>query len=181
MSGVCLLSSGPLAADPHSPTRPPRSGPPALAPIPSEDATANLDGIYLVPGAVGGAARVEDRWDSSVGGHLSLFSVAEARAISLWGIDAGIAQYGARPGGRAWLGAVAGAGRLGPLAGLAVGPAAEWDPVEPPRFGAQATAWLFAGVVPAITLGWFDRTGLYLELGLRLSLPAVRFRRRALP
>lgn len=109
-----------------------------------------------------------------------LASVAESRALSLWGIDAGVGQYGARDGGRAHLTTVLGTNRAGPLAGLSAGLAAEWHPVDPPRLGAMATLWVFTGVVPTISVGVLERTGPFVEIGIRLSLPVARFTRRAL-
>jgi hypothetical protein len=181
LSGVCLLAvttgAGPSKADPGSTT-------------PRPDAVAsNLDGLYLLIGVEGGPIRIDAQWDSSVGGHLGLVSLSEGRALSLVGLGLGMTQYGERAGGRLWLAPTIGTDRLGALVGLSAGVAAEWEPLAreqgmtnlpTPRVGAMATAWVFTGVVPYVGVGTFAQTGSFIEFGVRLALPAIRFTRTAL-
>lgn len=183
LSVVCLPPWAPVAADspPPTSTRGAASSPSfGSQPLPRRQTEANLDGLYLLLGVAGAAARIESEWDSAIGARISLFSFAEDRALTLWGLDAGLGQYGARDGGRAHLALVAGSERLGALAGLSAGLAAQWDPVEPPRLGAVATLWVFAGIVPTLSVGTFEHTGPFVELGARLTLPIARFTRTAL-
>lgn len=175
LSGVCLLATTPAAAEPE--------------PLPADALTSNLDGVYLMIGVEGGPIRIDSSWDSSVGGHLGIVSYSERRRVSLVGLDLGMTQYGERSGGRAWIAPAIGT-RLGLLFGVSAGVAAEWEPfarergestLPSPRLGAMATAWVFAGVVPYVGVGRFVQTGTYIEMGVRLSLPAIRFTRRAIP
>lgn len=176
MSGVCLLASV-------------LPGTARAEPVPPDSLASNLDGLYLMIGVEGGPIRIDSMWDSSVGGHLGLVSYTERRRIRLVGLELGMTQYGERSGGRAWIAPAIGVS-LGALVGISGGLAAEWEPLAredgrstlpTPRLGAMATAWVFAGVVPYVGVGRFAQTGSYLEIGLRLSLPAIRFTRTALP
>jgi hypothetical protein len=183
LSGVCLLS---LAAGDRSLY----ADPGREAPLPEPTLAKNLDGLYLMIGVEGGPIRIESDWDSSVGGHLGLMSFGESRALSLVGLDLGIAQYGERPGGRIWLAPTVATNRLGVLIGATAGIAAEWEPfarergmssLPTPRLGASGSVWVFAGVVPYVGVGTFAQSGSFIEIGLRLALPAIRFTRKALP
>lgn len=175
MSGVCLLATTPARA---------QSAP---DPLPETALSSNLDGLYLLIGVEGGPIRIDSSWDSSVGGHLGIVSYNDGSRLGLLGLDLGMAQYGERAGGRAWIAPVAGA-NLGVLLGISAGLVAEWEPLvreggestlPSPRLGAMATAWVFAGVVPYIGVGRVAQTGSFIEIGVRLSLPAIRLTRRA--
>ena len=140
----------------------------------------NLDGVYLFLGVGGGALRIEGEWDSTVGAHGALFSYSEAATLSLFGVDLGMSQYGDNAGGRAWVAPTVATRALGPLVGISVGVSAKWDQTDPPKWGAAATLFAFAGITPTITIGRHERVGMFFEFGIRLSLPALRFSRRGL-
>jgi hypothetical protein len=82
-----------------------------------------------------------------------------------------------------------GSDRLGALVGISAGIAAEWEPfvreqgmsnLPTPRLGAVASVWVFAGVVPYVGVGTFAQSGSFVEIGVRLALPAIRFTREPL-
>jgi hypothetical protein len=135
-----------------------------------------LDGIWITLGPVAAAARVEDEWHSAVGAELSVARVRESALPAAIGVCAGGVRYTGRRGSRFWL-----EGELGlasPLPfpiGIAAGGAVQIDPVEPPRFGGQATLWFLAGVVPFVRAGAVERSGAFVEVGLMLKIPVRRF------
>jgi len=144
---------------------------PAEAPPPSQ-----LDGVWITLGPVAAAARVENAWYSAVGAELSLVRVVESAVPAAVGVCAGGVRYTGRKGSRFWL-----EGELGiasPLPfpiGLAAGGAVHIDPVEPARFGGQATLWFLAGVVPFVRAGAVTHSGAFVEIGLMLKIPVRRF------
>jgi hypothetical protein len=61
------------------------------------------------------------------------------------------------------------------MLGAGVGPVLELGDLRHPHAGAQATFWCFAGVVPYARLGVLEASGSFVEVGISLSLPALRF------
>ena len=136
----------------------------------------DLDGLHLFVGPIGAATHVGDTWDSAWGGNVALIRVRERAALGVAGAWIGAAHYGASDGGRIWIEGVAGSRRLlGRMLGAGVGPVLELGEVQHPRLGAQASIWCFAGVVPYARLGVLDASGSFVELGVSLSIPALRF------
>jgi hypothetical protein len=134
---------------------------------------ASFDGWYATIGPVAGASRVADAWFSAVGLELSVVRVDESVFPAALGIAGGGVSYAGRDGGRLWLEVEA--GLAGPIpVGIGLGAAAEVDRIQAPRLGAQATLWLYAGLVPYVRVGTVKTTGSYLELGAMLKIP-VRF------
>ncbi len=136
--------------------------------------TQSLDGFYLFLGVGLAATRIDEKWDSMVSGQLTAAHYREKNSLSLLGIDLGLSQYGERQGGRAWVAPLVGTTHVGPLIGFSAGLGVEWDRVIPPKKGVFASIWMFTGVVPYLTIGSHQRVGLFIEGGLRLSLPVVR-------
>ena len=138
--------------------------------------TADLDARYLTGGPVGGAIHVEGAWVSGVGLEASFVDIHEHAFPAAIGAAAGGVAYAGRDGGRLWLEAEVAVKRPLPVAvGLGAGPAVEVDAVRPPRWGGEATLWVFAGVVPYVRAGWLQETGTFGELGLMIKLPVARF------
>lgn len=138
--------------------------------------TSDLDGSYITLGPVAGALQVQDTWNSAVGAELSLVRLREGRWPALLGVAVGAVSYGDLPGGRAWAELELGVDRLrlGPLPlklGLAAGLAIEVDRTRPPRFGAQATLFVFAGALPYVRVGTLEQTGAFVEAGLMIKIP----------
>jgi hypothetical protein len=134
---------------------------------------ADLDGWYITIGPVAAATRVAGSWWSAVGLEASVVRVAEASLPAAFGVATGGVSYAGRAGGRLWLEAELAVGPPVP-AGLGVGVVAEVDPVAPPRPGAEATLWVYAGLVPYVRVGTVETTGAFLEAGVMVKLP-IRF------
>ena len=131
------------------------------------------DGWHVTLGPIAGAAQLQDRWLSAVGGEISVVRLRQEQVPALYGIAGGGVSYGGRNGGRLWLEAETAIARPLPL-GLGVGAAVEVDRVVPPRPGFQATLWVFAGVIPYVRAGFVEKTGPYAELGIMFKVP-IRF------
>ena len=139
-------------------------------------AGSDLDGTYLWVGPVGAATHVEGAWDSAWGGTLHLIRIRERSWLGSLGAGIGAAHYAARDGGRVWVEALVGTRRLvGKMVGISVGPTVELGQFRHARAGVQASIWCFAGVVPYARGGVLDASGPFVEVGLSISLPAVRF------
>lgn len=125
---------------------------------------------------LGSAVRVEGDWDSGFGGELAIGSLAERRPLAAWAATADFIAYSERSGGRAALELAAGTRwPTGLLVGLAGGPVLEVDDLRRPRFGGQASVWLFAGVVPYARVGAVAQGGVFVDVGLRIPLPVWRW------
>lgn len=136
----------------------------------------DLDGLHLFVGPIGAATHVGDGWDSAWGGSLAIMRIRERAWLGTAGAWLGAAHYGATDGGRVWIDGVAGTRRLvGKMVGVGAGPVVELGSLRHPRFGAQASIWCYAGVVPYARLGVLDASGPFVELGVSLSIPALRF------
>ena len=150
-----------------------------LAPTPARaDAPqpSQLDGTWLTLGPVAAAARVEEEWYSAVGAELSVVRVVESSIPAAVGVCAGGVRYTGRKGSRFWLEGELGVASPLPFPiGIAAGGTVQIDPVEPPRFGGQATLWFLAGVVPFVRAGAVTRSGAFVEVGLMLKIPVRRF------
>lgn len=137
---------------------------------------ADLDGVYLSLGPVGSALRIEGAWDGAFGGEVSLSRVREHQALSALGLSLGGAAYSQREGGLLWGDLFAATlTPLGAAVGLSAGFTAEVHPVRPPRLGAQATLWVFAGVIPYARIGRVETAGTFVDVGVKIALPAIRF------
>ena len=135
----------------------------------------DLDGYHLTLGPTGNAMHLESEWDSLFGLEVGLYRVREHQNLSAIGLVAGGGWYSARTGGRAWLQLEAATNKLGPAVGLGAGPTVELDEIEPPRVGAQAAIWLYAGVIPFVRAGAVQETGAFVEVGIRIPLPTLRW------
>lgn len=139
-------------------------------------ASSDLDGLQLWVGPVGAATRIEGGWDSAWGGTAALLRVREHRTVGAAGAWLGAAHYAARDGGRIWIDGVLGTRRLvGRMLGIAAGPVLELGDLHHPRAGAQASIWCFAGVVPYARLGVLEASGSFVEVGVSIAVPALRF------
>ena len=111
---------------------------------------------------------------SLLGDELLLQEPVDGTALG--GLSFGGISYAGRDGGRLWLEAEVAFNRPLPFGiGLAGGVVAEVDPVAEPRLGLQGTLWVYAGVIPYLRVGTVDVSGEFVEVGLMIKIPAVRF------
>ena len=132
--------------------------------------------------AVASAARVEGAWDSAFGAELGVGRLDDAggadevRRLPLWAVSAGVLGFGERSGGRAWAEVTVGTRwPFGIPIGLGVGPAVELDDLRQPRWGGQATLFAMAGVIPYVRLGVLQEGGTFVDAGIRIAFPVVRW------
>jgi hypothetical protein len=138
---------------------------------------ADLDGLYVAVGPVGSAISIEGAWTGGFGGELTVARVCERRALAAIGGAAGALRFAERDGGLVWVDALVGTRRLlGIPVGVSGGLAVQVDEVVPPRFGAHATLWVWAGVQPYVRVGELERSGRFVEAGVKIPLPAIRWR-----
>lgn len=164
--GILVGSLGPAHGD---------GGPAAGRPT-ALRAAADLDGLHLFVGPNGAATHIGGGWDSAWGGHLALVRVREHARLGAAGVWLGGAHYAATDGGRLWLEGLAGTRRmLGRMIGVGAGPVVELGQLHHPRVGAQGSIWCFVGVVPYARLGVLDASGPFVEVGVSLSIPTLRF------
>lgn len=159
----------PTKIDPDPPARssPPTS--PSRALEPSWD----LDGVYLWIGPTGAASRVDSSWDSTFGGDISVVRVREGAGLAVIGGTLGASRWTVRGGGRIWLDALAGT-RIGKMVGASIGPILELNNLAHPRLGGSVGLWAFIGITPFVRAGVVDELGSFVELGVHVSLPAIR-------
>jgi hypothetical protein len=144
--------------------------------FPSERAAAGEPDHFVAVAAIGSAVRVEGVWDDAWGGEVGVGEMRDRSVLSAWAASVGLVGFTARSGGRLWGELTVGTRwPTGYLVGIGVGPAVELDRVRPPRWGGQATVWLFAGVVPYARVGALEPGGVFVDVGLRIAFPAVRW------
>ena len=131
----------------------------------------DLDGTYLTAGPVAGALAIQDTWNSAVGAELSLVRLREGQFPALLGVSVGGVVFDSAPGLRSWAEVELGIDRWPVKFGVSAGLAAQFDRVVPPHFGAQATLWVFAGIVPYVRIGVLEELGSYFEAGLMIKIP----------
>jgi len=170
--------TGPIAAEPVSSSRATPGSPggtPSHAP-PGARSSADLDDTYLWLGPGGGAAWIEGEWYSTFGGAATVVRVREQAWLGVAGASIGAARWTTRDGGRVWLDGIVGTRRLLPsMIGVSIGPTLELGDLHHPRIGASGSIWVYTGVVPYLRVGVVDAAGGFVEAGLQLSLPALRW------
>ncbi|MCG8420256.1 MAG: hypothetical protein MJE77_20180 [Proteobacteria bacterium] len=153
------------------------------APASAEVDSGDLDGFYIALGPVASAVCEGGAWDGGFGGEISLVRVRERGLLTALGVGLGAVRFAraARDDtlgggiGRAWADVQLGISCWpGPACGIGAGLAAEIDSITPPRWGAQATFWIFMGVIPFIRIGTVQKDGAYIDFGIKVALPAVR-------
>jgi hypothetical protein len=136
----------------------------------------DLDGLHLTVGPVASAVHIEGEWTPATGAEISVVNVQEECRPAAFGFAFGGVSYTDRDGGRLWFEVEAAIKRPLPFAvGLGLGMAAEVDPVRNARLGAQATLWVFAGVIPYLRAGRLELEGDFVEAGVMLKIPALRY------
>jgi hypothetical protein len=132
---------------------------------------SDLDGTYLTAGPVAGAQAAQDTWNAAAGAELSLVRLREGTFPALLGVSVGGLVFDSVPGLRSWAEVELGVDALPVKFGVSAGFAAQFDRVIPPHFGAQATLWVFAGIVPYVRVGTLDELGSYFEVGVMIKIP----------
>ncbi len=155
------------------------TGAPAALAEPERDEalaeTDNLDGYYLALGPRGGALYTEGEWDGAFGAEVSLYHYQGDRPLSLLGLSGGMVQLSELTGGQLFGEVGAGGSVVSELrAGLAAGVTARTSPVRHPRLGVHATLFAFAGPIAYGRVGSLQDTGMFVDIGIRLALPALR-------
>jgi hypothetical protein len=142
---------------------------PALAEV------ADLDGYYLALGPRGAAIRAEGQWDGAFGVELSAYRYRAGGRLSLLGASGGIVRLSELDGHHAF--AEMGAGTtlgIGARVGANIGLTSRLSPVRHPRYGGHLTLWTFVGAIPYVRVGVLQDTGMFMDFGVRLALPALR-------
>jgi hypothetical protein len=146
------------------------------AETPAPGVSAGLDGTRLLIGPVGGAIRLGHSWDSGFGGALALVRNRERAGLALVGAEMGGIRVARDERWLVWGDLLVGSRRLaGLLLGLGAGVRAELSPVFSPRWGSQASFWVFAGITPYARIGAVQRGGTYVDFGIKVPLSAFRF------
>jgi hypothetical protein len=131
---------------------------------------------FVAVGLLGSLVRAEGEWDSGFGGELIVGAVCEGCILSAWAAGLGLVGFSARSGGRASAGVAAGTRwPTGILIGVSGGPVVQLDDLRRPRLGGETSFWLHAGVVPYVRVGAVEESGVFMDLGLRIPLPAARW------
>lgn len=162
------------ADDRTLPDPPPRRGPPVLGPSKLRPAS-DLDGRYVWLGPVGAAGRLDADWDSVFGADLAIVRVREGARLGVLGATAGASLWTERDGGRLWLEALVGTRLGGRMYGASAGPLVELAELAHPRLGGSVGLWAFFGVVPYARAGLVQELGAFVELGLHVALPVLRW------
>jgi hypothetical protein len=177
MKGGAVAAADPVGTTAPS-TRPPSPGslPPSPRRADALASAANLDGWYLWLGPGGGAAWIDARWYSTFGAAATVVRVRERAWLGALGVSVGAARWTERDGGRVWMDGLVGSRRVGGImVGATVGPMLELGDLRHPKIGGSGSIWMFAGVVPYVRLGVVNAAGEFLEAGVQLSLPALRW------
>jgi hypothetical protein len=145
---------------------------PAAPPLPSWD----LDGLYLWLGPTIAAGRGGAEWDSTFGGDATVIRVREREHLGVLGLTFGASRWTVRGGGRVWLDGLVGT-RLGRMVGLSAGPVLELSELAHPRLGGSVGVWAFLGVTPFVRAGTVQQLGGFVEVGVHIALPVIRWRR----
>jgi hypothetical protein len=136
----------------------------------------DLDGVYLALGPVGALVRSDGAWDGAFGGEASIWRVREHEILSAAGLGFGGQKFAEGNGGRLWADVLA-AHRtaFGVAIGLGAGVTAQIDEVVPPKWGGHGTLWVYAGIVPYVRVGGVEGRGVFVDVGLKVVLPALRW------
>ncbi|HEY5923868.1 MAG TPA: hypothetical protein VIV11_19450 [Kofleriaceae bacterium] len=160
----------PTTIDPDPPPRRASPSVPTTNPTPSSD----LDGLYLWLGPTGAASRIESEWDSTIGADATLLRVRERNLIGAVGATLGGARWTVRGGGRIWLDGLLGT-RLYRMVGISAGPILELSDFKRPQLGGSVGLWAFVGVTPYVRTGMVSDLGGFVEIGVHIALPAIRW------
>lgn len=154
----------------------------AAQPAPARDdaaaTTASLDGLYLALGPVAAAVYAADDevWDGGFGGELMVVRVRERAWLGAYGLAVGGERFVEAGNGRLWGDFLVATKRLlGVAVGVSAGLAVEVGDLQAPRFGWQTTIWSFAGVIPYVRVGSVEKSGTFVDAGLKIALPALRW------
>ncbi len=143
---------------------------------PLAPSSANLDGNHLWLALWGARTEAAYGYDSCVGGELAITRVREGEALGLVGGTLGGGRYAESDDKRLWANAVAGTRRgTGWMLGGSAGAVLELSPTARPKLGATVGVWAFVGVVPFARVGAMEGRGAFLELGVEIALPVLRW------
>ena len=110
------------------------------------------------------------------GGEISLWRVRERDLVSAVGGAVGGHKFSERDGGQVWAELLAAHRTVWGLAlGLGAGGTIALHEFRSPRWGAHGEVWLFAGVMPYVRIGSVEASGAFVDLGVKIALPALRW------
>jgi len=116
------------------------------------------------------------RWDRGFGAEAMVVRVAEQQALSAFGAAIGGLRLSERDRGRIWLDIfVANRTWTGIPVGAGTGITGDIRGSGPVRVGGHVTAWIFVGVVPFVRIAVSQKSGAYVDFGIKVALPALRF------
>lgn len=168
VSVILLCALAVLERGAHAQAKPSRSDP-----LPS---TADLDGTLFALGPVAAAVYAGEAWDGGFGGEVMLVRIREGRPLAALGIAAGGIRFAEAGNGRLWVDVLVGTKKLfGVGLGVSGGLAVEVGDLQRPRFGWQATLWGYAGVLPYVRVGDVEDSGFFMDAGVKITLPAIRW------
>jgi hypothetical protein len=132
---------------------------------------------FLAVVLIGSAVRLEGEWDGAFGGELSVGELRGDRSsLAAWAAAIGFLAFSERDGGRASAEVAVGTRwPIGLLVGISGGPVIELAETRNPRAGGQVSLWAYAGVSPYVRFGAVEMSGVFLDVGLRIPLPAGRW------
>jgi hypothetical protein len=146
------------------------------APARADELAADRLDHFAAVAAVASAVHVEGTWDGGFGGELGVGRLSDRRGLALWAASVGLLGFSERTGGRAWAELAVGTRwPTGVPVGIGLGPAVELDDIRRPRWGGQATLFVFAAVVPYVRVGAVDDGGLFADVGVRIAFPVIRW------
>jgi len=140
-------------------------------------AAGKLDGSYIALGPLASAQATETRWDAGFGGVLLFARVRERSALVAWGAGTGGMRVAHGDYALVWGELFLATDRgLGVPVGASAGPLVHIDEVQPARFGWHVGAFLYAGVMPYVRVGLLPDDRGFVDAGLVIPLPAVKWR-----
>ena len=143
---------------------------------PESSSSSSAPSHFLAFSLLGSAIRAEGEWDSGFGGGITVGALRDCCALGAWAAAVGFLAFSERSGGRASAEVAVGTRwPTGVLVGLSGGPLLELDELRKPRAGGQISLWVFAGVVPYVRVGTVEKSGLFVDIGVGIHLPAGRW------
>lgn len=126
------------------------------------------------------AVHRDQAWDSEVGAQLQLHRRRQSPVLSALGLSLSVATFAEYEGIRLGLDLYAGTRLINDVpVGVAMGPVADVFLDHRPRGGIRTSLWLYAGVVPYISLasmhGLGAPGGIDLQVGLKIPFSLVHW------
>lgn len=142
--------------------------------VPERLLPASTGSSYLALAPLGGAVHLGGDWDAGFGAALSLVRLQETGGLV--GTEVGGIRLANGEHGLLWADLSLGSRAFGGLLmGIGAGVNAEISPIFTMSWGGHATFWAFLGITPYGRIGVTQIGGTYVEFGIKVPLPALRF------